>query len=156
MKRVSGTTANPTMESEKSIRRSHPDDIGSDSEDEQVLQDARNSAEVAEYDRQLLLEEEEKEELLTEKRPESHRASFRRKGRGEDSSDGHSGKISRPRAHKARRRRHSRRTDEAGELLYEMEEGGAKDDASSQASSSSMDEPRTERRDSSQVGQISH
>ncbi|KAI9870767.1 MAG: hypothetical protein M1830_003830, partial [Pleopsidium flavum] len=37
----------------------------SDSEDDQVLQDAQNSLEIAEHDRSVLNEEEEREQLLT-------------------------------------------------------------------------------------------
>ncbi|KAL8894489.1 MAG: hypothetical protein Q9207_008490 [Kuettlingeria erythrocarpa] len=133
------------MQSEKvAYEAAHPDDIGSDSEDDRVLQEARTSSELAEYDRQILLDDEEKEELLIEKPSRGRRLLFGRKARSEASSQGLSGKPSKSRAHKARKRKHEGTTDEAGELLYEMEEGGAKDDTSSQASASSTDELRGE------------
>ncbi|KAL8926874.1 MAG: hypothetical protein Q9208_002683 [Pyrenodesmia sp. 3 TL-2023] len=137
------------MQNEKIAYEAHPDDIGSDSEDDRVLQEARTSAELGDYDRQLLLDEEEKEQLLTEKPSKSQRSFFGRKGRSETPRQIHSGKTSRSRAHKAQKRKHDGETDEAGELLYEMEEGGAKDDTSSQASSSSMDDLRGERKEMS-------
>lgn len=139
------------MQSEKTAYEAHPDDIGSDSEDDRMLQEARTSAEVADYDQQVLLDEEEKEELLAEKPSKGQRSFFRRKGRSEASRQSYLVKPSKSRAHKARQRKHDGKTDEAGEFLYEMEEGGAKDDTSSQASSSSMDELRGEK-EMSKVG----
>ncbi|KAL9047305.1 MAG: hypothetical protein Q9206_006840, partial [Seirophora lacunosa] len=125
------------MENEKLTRDPYHDEPGSasDDDDDRLVQNARNSTEVADHDRQLLLDEEEREELLTEKR-----TFFPRKRRREPQYQGFSRKTSRHNAHKARKRDHGEGTVESGELLYEMEEGAAKDDTSSQASSSSLDE----------------
>ncbi|KAL9007816.1 MAG: hypothetical protein Q9173_006993 [Seirophora scorigena] len=131
------------MENEKPTRDPYHDEPGSasDSDDDRFVQNARNSTEVADHDRQLLLDEEEREELLTEKRSTGHHSFFPRKGRRKVQTQAFSRKTSRHDAHKARKRGHGRGgTVESGELLYELEEGAAKDDTSSQASSSSIDE----------------
>lgn len=125
----------------ESIPRSHPDypGSGSESEDDLVLGEIRDSTELANHDRQVLLEEEEREEFLTEKRS-GHRPFFGRKGKNQ-------GKVQIPkstqqRSHKARKRKQDGSTREAGELLYKMEEGAAKEDTSSQASTSSTEVDR--------------
>ncbi|KAL8872226.1 MAG: hypothetical protein Q9174_002106 [Haloplaca sp. 1 TL-2023] len=125
---------------EEPERQPHPVDVvsGSDSEDDSISGEIRDSTDLAEHDRQFLLDEEEREDLLTEKQSIGHRSFFRRKKQD---------KLRHPnRQTSARRSRRSRRSkrrhgpnDEAGELLYEMEEGGVKDDTSSQASSSSTE-----------------
>ncbi|KAL8696721.1 MAG: hypothetical protein Q9201_007517 [Fulgogasparrea decipioides] len=122
-----------------SLPQAHPDYAGSesDSEDDLVLQEIHNSTELAEHDRQVLLEEEEREELLSGKHPRGHR-SFSSKNESSQGKD-QGRRSTRQWSHKARRRKREGATDEAGELLYEMEEGGAKDDTSSQASSSSIE-----------------
>ncbi|KAL8762305.1 MAG: hypothetical protein Q9184_001674 [Pyrenodesmia sp. 2 TL-2023] len=135
------------MQSEKIAYEAHPDNIGSDSEDDRMIQEARTSAEVADYDQQVLLDEEEKEELSTERPSKGQRSFFRRKGRSQASRQSYSGKPSKSRTYKARNREHNGETDEAGELLYEMEEGGTRDDTSSQASSTSMDDLRGENKE---------
>lgn len=137
------------MENEKLTRDPYHDEPGSasDSDDDRLVQNARNSTEVADHDRQLLLDEEEREELLTEKR-----TFFPRKRRREPQYQGFSRKTSRHNAHKARKRDHGEGTVESGELLYEMEEGAAKDDTSSQASSSSLDELQSPTTQISKVG----
>lgn len=144
------------MDSEKAtLPLPHSDEFESesDSEDDRALQQIRNSTELADHDRQVLLEEEEQEELLTEKRATGLRSFFGRKGRSEAQSQRHSGRSSHPRTHKARKRKHNGRSYEAGELLYEMEEGGAKDETSSQASSISADEQVPEGKQFSKVSQ---
>lgn len=115
------------------------DGSGSDSEDEQILRNTRTSTELANHDRQILLDEEEREELLTEKRSKSGRSFLNRIGRSDSRSHGHAGRAIRPRAHKARKRKGSGTNEGAGELLYDMEEGGPKEEISSQASSSSIE-----------------
>ncbi|KAL8714992.1 MAG: hypothetical protein Q9225_006445 [Loekoesia sp. 1 TL-2023] len=112
---------------------------GSDSEDERFLRDTRTSTEVGNYDQQLLLEEEEREELLTEKRSKGKRSFFSRRGWSEARDQDHAGRIVRPRVHKASEKGDDGGAEETGELLYEMEEGGPKDETSSQASSSSIE-----------------
>ncbi|KAL8766618.1 MAG: hypothetical protein Q9194_006219 [Teloschistes cf. exilis] len=126
----------------ESIFRSHPDHpgSGSESEDDLVLGEIRDSTELANHDRQVLLEEEEREEFLTEKRSGSHRPFFGRERKNQ-------GKVQIPkstqqRSHKARKRKQDGSTREAGELLYKMEEGAAKEDTSSQASTSSTEVDR--------------
>ena len=130
---------------EEPVRQPHPDYVGSGSdseEDDSVVGEIRNSTELAEHDRQLLPDEEEREELLTEKQPAGHRSFFKREKRD---------RLRYPDRHvPSRRSRRSRKSnrrhgpnDETGELLYEMEEGGAKDDTSSQASSSSTEVNKT-------------
>ncbi|KAL8947759.1 MAG: hypothetical protein Q9222_005999 [Ikaeria aurantiellina] len=106
------------------------DSSSSDSEDDRILEKADNSIELANHDRQVLLEEQEREDLLTANRSgDSNRSIF--------------GSPQKKQARRARNRRshkaRKRKQDEAGELLYEMEAGEAKDDTSSQASSSSTD-----------------
>ncbi|KAL8690961.1 MAG: hypothetical protein Q9218_003719 [Villophora microphyllina] len=119
----------------------HPDYHGSasESEDDLVLGEIHNSTDLANHDRQVLLEEEEREDLLTEKGSGAHRSVFGRmkKGGGDDQVS----RTTRQRSHKKKRRRkrHDGATDEAGELLYEMEEGTAKEETSSQASTSSTE-----------------
>ena len=123
------------MNSEQRVSQPPPDHYGSDSdsEDDRFLQYTRNSTELASHDQQVLLEEDEREKLLIEKRSQRMQSFFGRNRRSE-ADNPRTMKI--PKAHKARKRKHDRRTDEAGELLYEMEEGGTKDET---ASSSSVD-----------------
>lgn len=117
-------------------------DAGSDSEDDPVVKHARNSAEVAEHDRELLAEEEEREKLLTARSTRDNpRGFFNRKGKNNE-VDGDGGKSSKRRGRKARKSRRNTkgsRHDEEGELMYEMEEGGPRSETSSQASSSSAE-----------------
>ncbi|KAL9600442.1 MAG: hypothetical protein Q9219_003195 [cf. Caloplaca sp. 3 TL-2023] len=117
-----------------------PDDhrSGSDSEDDQLVQDVHNSIELARHDQQVLLEEEEREELLKGKRSKQNRLFGLRRG-SEDQDQGHQHSSTRLRASKPANRKNDASLDETGELLYEMEEGGSKNDISSQASSSSSD-----------------
>ncbi|KAI4242517.1 MAG: hypothetical protein LQ352_007218 [Teloschistes flavicans] len=119
----------------ESISRTHPDypGSGSESEDDLVLGEIRDSNDLANHDRQVLLEEEEREEFLTEKRSGSHRPFFGRKGKNQTPTS------TQQRSHKTQKRKHDGGTREAGELLYKMEEGAAKEDTSSQASTSSTE-----------------
>lgn len=114
----------------------------SDFENDPVVRNARSSTELAQHDREILDEEQERENLLTGgTSKETPRGFFGRKRKDEQS-----GAIqTREARHRSRRSRKKLiNTDEAtrdeqGELMYEMEEGGARDDTSSQASSSSAD-----------------
>ncbi|KAL8933132.1 MAG: hypothetical protein Q9216_006509 [Gyalolechia sp. 2 TL-2023] len=152
--------ATPTTNTERSIPHFPPghDGSGSDSEDEQFLRNTRTSTEVADHDRQVLFEEEEREELLTEKRLKGNRSFFSRIGGSEVGSQDHAGKIRHPRVHKARKRKGVRGTEEMGDLLYEMEEGGPKEETSSQASSSSieLDKYQTEADNIREKGRMIH
>ncbi|KAL8834750.1 MAG: hypothetical protein Q9170_003627 [Blastenia crenularia] len=129
------------MKSEHSLPQLDPDhaESESDAEDDRFLQHAHDPTELANHDRQVLLEEDEREELLTEKRSKGNQSFFSRRGKGEGQSQGRAGTITLPGAHKARKRKHDGENNEAGELLYEMEEGGPKGEISSQASSSSLE-----------------
>ncbi|KAL8816344.1 MAG: hypothetical protein Q9223_004627 [Gallowayella weberi] len=129
--------ANQPSKSVPSYEKSHPDYNGldSDSDDDGVSKETFNSVELADHDRQLLLEEDEREELLTSGRPVGRRSFF---DGSEDKSLDREQWISRQRSHKARRRKKGKNNDQ-GELLYKMESGDVKDDSSSQASSSSTE-----------------
>lgn len=118
-------------------------DQESDSEDDEVLQGARSSLEIAEHDRSVLKEEEEREKLLTE--ADSAGKGLRRIFSG---SHGNGSKVKigkqeqrrqRRQDRKAARRRRRGKNDEEGELMYEMEEGGLHDDVSSGSSNDSSD-----------------
>lgn len=128
--------ASPLQKSVLSYPESHPDFNGasSDSDDERK---SFNSIELADHDRQLLLEEDEREELLTTDPLNGHRSIFgisKNKHMRKDRKQS----APRQRSHKARKRKQGT-TNEEGELLYKMEAGGVKDDTSSQASSSSTE-----------------
>lgn len=123
----------------------------SDSEDESAYETYEFS-DVTGNDRELLLEEEEREKLLGTRKQDEGRS--RVLGSSSHDEKGDRRKLRR----KLRRSRKSRadgkaRRDEKSELMYEMEEGGLKDDASSQSSSSTLDldttkleQPRSKRR----------
>ena len=109
-----------------------PLDSGDDSDldNDSVVRNARNSTELADHDREVLEEEEERENLLTinakTKRPNGF---FGRHPKSEPS-------------HSAKRRRKGGNAivkDEEGKLMHEMEEGGPVSDVSSQASRSSLE-----------------
>jgi len=121
-------------------------DQESDSEDDEVLQGARSSLEIAEHDRSVLKEEEEREKLLTE--GDSAAKGLRRIFSGSH-SNGSRVKIGRQerrrqrkQERKAARRRRKGKNNEEGELMYEMEEGGVHDDVSSASSNDSADVDR--------------
>lgn len=130
----------PARDDDVSSLRS-PSEQDSDSEDDQFLQGSRTTLELAEHDRKVLEEEEELEKLLTKKgRANGLRRIF--------SPNGGSVKIGKRRRQRRRERRDRQRggrekTDEEGELMYEMEEG-YRDDASSQPSTPSTDFDRRE------------
>ena len=123
--------------------RDDTSDAESEFDNDPVAQHARNSTELAEHDRGLLDEEEERETLLTGGRAQNNppRGFFGRRQKDKEPSaielDENKKRSGRTRRGKRGKRRN--RKDEEGELLYEMEEGGETYDTSSQASSSSAE-----------------
>ena len=117
-------------------------DSGSDIDSDPIAKHARNSIELAEYDREVLQEEEEREKLLTAGDAQKPSRGFFHKSPREEERTTYRGqeKRARPRRqHKKRRAKQIGSHDEEGELMYEMEEGGRQSDTSSQASSSSIE-----------------
>jgi len=114
-------------------------DADSDFEDDPVVRHARNSTEVAEHDREVLNEEEEREELLMRGAAREGLRNFFNRRRKDEQSGAIQTREARQRSRRSRRRRTNTdggTRDEQGEFMYEMEEGGARNDTSSQASSS--------------------
>jgi len=117
-------------------------DADSGFEDDPVVKHARNSTEIAEHDRELLDEEDEREKLLTARSPRDTPRGFFNRRRKEEHSSGTGGKIYKRTTQKSRKKRRKTKGgshDKEGELVYEMEEGGPKSETSSQASSSSAE-----------------
>ena len=117
-------------------------DPESDLDNDLIAKHARNSTELAEHDREVLQEEEEREKLLTAGNAQKpSRGFFNRNPReGLPTIGEGQGKGTRPRRQRTRRRaKQIGSHDEEGELMYEMEEGGRRSDTSSQASSSSIE-----------------
>ncbi|KAI4221151.1 MAG: hypothetical protein L6R36_007103 [Xanthoria steineri] len=114
---------------------SHPDltGSGSESDDDRILKETYNSVELADHDRQVLLEEEEREELLATH--SNGQSSFFSRAEDKRRNLNHDEKSSHKRPRKARQRKSKRTKDDEAKLLYRME-AGSKDDTSSQASSS--------------------
>lgn len=108
------------MEAEKQ----HSEDRLLDSSYERVDSESHDSddemAEPSERDRNILLEEEERENLLS-----------KRRSRGERERTGNSSR--------GVRKRKKRQGGEKAELIFEMEEGGLKDDSSSQSDSTLLE-----------------
>lgn len=110
----------------------------SDSEDERVMHGASTSLELAEYDRGVLEKEEEQAKLISKHSPgEGLRGGFH--GRNNHDRQFRAGRRERRRKRKATKRRTGGKDDEQGELMYEMEEGAQKEDASSESSGSSTE-----------------
>lgn len=95
-----------------------------DTEQDENEYDPKDFSGVTEHERELLQQDDEWEKLLTSWKQEH-----------EDRSGVHDGRGSRRKVHRPRKRRPVEKVD----LMYEMEEGGFKDDRSSQASSSSLE-----------------
>ena len=121
-------------------------DQDSDSEDDEVLHGAQNSLEIAEHDRGVLEEEEEREKLLASG---SSIEGLRRIFSG-GLSNGSRVKIGKSEKIKRRRERRERRAHkgrlmaghgEEGEMMMEMEQGGfrSEDDTGSSDESSELD-----------------
>ena len=133
----------------------HPDDDNAsirsfsdqdtDSSDDAALA-ARTTAELSEHDRSVLQEEEDLERLLTKQNAAPPPLGLKRIFSGSRGDDGERVRIGRreKRREKQRRRRRKRRghSDEEGELMFEMEERGFKDDSESGRSSDASDEDR--------------
>lgn len=102
------------------------------------MQGTSTSFELAENDRGFLEEEEEQAELLSRHSP-SERLRGIADGENNHDSQVRAGKRQRRRKRKATKRRTGGKDDEQGELMYEMEEGGQKDDANSESSGSSSE-----------------
>lgn len=139
------STTKPTLQ-ERDLKEGYKDDSSdaeSDFENDPASQHARNSTQIAEHDRGLLDEEEEREKLLAAGgAPKTLSKSFlgrRRKDKKVAEIDLNENKRKHRRSHKTRKEKKGSGNDEEGELLYEMEEGGETYDTSSQASSSSAD-----------------
>lgn len=104
----------------------------SDSEDDEVLRNKRNTLELAEHDRTVLDDEEELEKLLTKRGPADglrrmfspNRASVRigKKQRTR--------RRRRPRSERRDAHRRRKEWNDAGEVMFEMEEGYRDDDSS--------------------------
>ena len=128
--------------SEKSSddRLSITSDADSDFEGDLVVQHARNSAEIAEHDHEILDEEEEREKLLAgESTGDAPRGFFSKRHKGGQADMNK--QVSRKLRRSKKKMRHARggSRDEEGELMYEMEEGGPTSETSSLASSSSTE-----------------
>lgn len=107
---------------------SNHDDIFStdsqfDTEEDENDSDPKDFSGVRDNDRELLQQEEEREKLLT--------SGIQHEGR----TGAHHERRSRRKVTRPRKRRPAEKADP----MYEMEEGGFKDDRSSQASSSSLE-----------------
>ena len=122
--------------------RSVHSDQNSEDEDESIFRHDHTSFELAEYDRAMLLEEEERERLLTKSTSAGALRSIFSGGH-DNSSNVRLGKSEqgkqRRRNRKVRKRRKKRSTDEEGELMFEMDEGGRINDKSSESSRSSIE-----------------
>lgn len=94
-----------------------------DTEEDENGYDPKDFSGVTDNDRELLQQEEEREKLLTSGIQHEDRSGF------------HDGRGSRRKVTRPRKRRPVEKVDP----MYEMEEGGFKDDRSSQASSSSLE-----------------
>lgn len=105
----------------------------SDTEDESAYKSHEFSG-VRGSDRELLQQEEEREKLLSTRKHDDGRS-------GVLGSPSHSEREARRKLRRTKksRARGKARSDEKSKLMYKMEEGGLKDDASSQSSSSSLD-----------------
>ncbi|KAM0802327.1 alkaline-phosphatase-like protein [Usnea florida] len=140
---MSTTTPVARERDSKEDYRDESSDAESEFDNDPVAQHARNSRELAEHDRGLLDEEEERETLLTGGRAQEDppKGFFGRRDKDkEPSAIELNEKKKRPgRTRKGKRGKKRNRKDEEGELLYEMEEGRETYDASSQASSSSAE-----------------
>ncbi len=114
----------------------------SDFEDDPTIDVDYTTFKSRERDRALLVEEEERENLLT---VGSSSNSFKRSvggglNDGSNTKIGHGKRRGKDRRRgQPRKKKVSRKKDEAGEFMYEMEEGGGREDTSSLSSSSSAE-----------------
>ena len=122
----------------------------SDLDNDLAVRTARDSTEVANHDREILDEEEEREKLLASSRKAKPSKGFFATSLNIEVPHEKAGQ------HQAKRRRKKKNgdiRDEEGTLMYEMEEGGPVSDISSQASGSSLelDKLNPEKRPTSRV-----
>ena len=136
---MSTITPTPHNRDQNEGYKDESSDAESDFENDPVLQHARTSTEVADHDRGLLDEEEEREKLLATPAPSKGLFGRRRREKNLAGIELNESKQKSRRTHKTRREKKGSGKDEEGELLYEMEEGGETYDTSSQASSSSAE-----------------
>lgn len=125
---------------------SHCSDQESDFEEDKAIDADYTSSKLQERDRALLEEEEERENLLTEKGSSKGSKRIGRKGlrNGSDVVTGHGERRGKNRRRgQTKRNKLSRQKDEVGESMYEMEEGGGREDTSSLSSSSSAELDRS-------------
>lgn len=133
-------------------------DQDTDSDDDHLQQNARNSQELRAHDRAMLVEEDEVEKLVARsRRRSSHGSGFnplsifswRQRTRNDAAPSNSSNDdftTEKRRNRRARRREKMERLrehaehGETGELMYEMEEGGMKDGSSTGDSSEDSDE----------------
>lgn len=123
-----------------------PSEQDSDSEDDEFLRASRTSLELAEYDRTVLDEEDEREKLLTRSGPtQGLRRIFSPISAGGGSVK--IGKRERRRRREEREKRRQRRKEhmsEEGELMYEMEEGDEYEDGDGDDQESLISRPEVE------------
>lgn len=166
-RRESNALLSPTAHDDdvSSVHSAERSDQDTDSEDDEVLQGARTSAEIRAHDRRVLLDEEERDKLLEESSQRGRRGSglaplkklFAR-GQGElgGSSEGdiYQETEKRGERRKKRRERRSRKKTELledagrgedGRLMYEMEEGGMKEGSATGSSSETEDSDELDR-----------
>lgn len=142
-----------------SVHSAERSDQDTDSEDDEVMQGARTSAEIRAHDRRVLLDEEERDNLLEKSRQRGRRGSAlaplkKLFTRGQSELDGSSEgdlydeteKINERRKQRRERRAKKKKElleeadrGEDGRLIYEVEEGGMKE-GSATGSSSEMEE----------------
>lgn len=111
----------------------------SDSEDDQVLSGANSAREPVEHDRELIREEEERENLLSGSKSSEKHTFFGRSKKAKGFTPPTSQRARRKVSHKNKKQKHNVASDEEGELMYEMEEGGPASGVSSRVSTSSVD-----------------
>ena len=156
--RDSNALLSPTSHDDdvSSVHSAERSDQDTDSEDDEVLQRARTSAEIRMHDHRVLLDEDERDKLLEESRQRGRRGSalalaplkkLFAKNQGLDGSiDGDiieqaekgNGKRKRRRERRARKKQellNEASRGEDGRLMYEMEEGSVKEGSATGSSS---------------------
>ena len=116
-------------------------DSESDLDNDPAVRTARDSTEVANHDREILDEEEERENLLTSNGNSKAKPSRGFFGRSRDDGAPSEKRDGRQIRRDKRRKMGGKgdTKDGDGALMFEMEEGGLRSDVSSQASSSSLE-----------------
>lgn len=123
-----------SYDDDASLHSPTPSDQDTDSEDDEFLRTSRTTLELAEYDRTVLEEEDEREKLLIRGGPaDGLRRIFSPSSARTGGGSVRIGKKERRRQRREqreeeRRRRRKKERNEHGELMYEMEEGNDDDD----------------------------